>query len=87
MTCYQDLPLCYQAPRALPADRATLADAARVPFEFLHRTDGQLPLIDQAEQRVLWDVEAGLERQLPVFADNYAQRVAAARRPGSRHPQ
>jgi len=56
-------------------------DEALVLFDLLARgTCEQLPFADQAEQRVLWDVEAMLERELvePMRAD-YAQLLASAR--------
>lgn len=35
---------------------------------------------DQAEQRVMWDIESILEKQLPeVFADNYTDIIKQAR--------
>lgn len=58
------------------------ADEALVLFEFLSRWDetGTFDLVDQAEQRVLWDVLAGLEGQLTEpFSPDYGALVAAAR--------
>lgn len=58
------------------------ADQALVFFEWLAREDGKigLPTEHQAEQNVLWDIEAQLEKSLvePLQAD-YAVKVAAAR--------
>jgi hypothetical protein len=57
-------------------------DEALVLFEWLaHRDEaGDLPLEDQAEQRVLWDIHAGLESTLEEpFRPDYAKLLAAAR--------
>lgn len=57
-------------------------DAALVLFEWLARfNESGLPtFVDQAEQRVLWDLEADLESRLTEpFAADYNSRVAAAR--------
>jgi hypothetical protein len=63
-------------------------DEALVLYEVLARAhQGKLPwrestyrIEDQAEQRVLWDVEAMLESILPdVVAPDYDVRLAAAR--------
>lgn len=58
------------------------ADQALVLFEWLTREDGKdgLPTEHQAEQNVLWEIEAQLERILidPLQPD-YAVRVASAR--------
>ena len=55
---------------------------ALVLFEFLARfsKDESLSIEDQAEQRVLWDVECRLERALaePLMS-NYDEFLAAAR--------
>ncbi len=57
-------------------------DEALVLFDWLarHSAGEHLPFEDQAEQRVLWDLEAQLERVLaaPLRAD-YAHLLAAAR--------
>lgn len=56
-------------------------DEALVLFEWLARhSAGGLPFDDQAEQRVLWDLETQLESALvaPLRAD-YAERLAKAR--------
>jgi hypothetical protein len=57
-------------------------DEALVLFDFLARWEdtGRLAISDQAEQRVLWDVHALLERELtaPLNPD-YARLVAEAR--------
>ncbi|WP_454041875.1 hypothetical protein [Cellulosimicrobium sp. Marseille-Q8652] len=58
------------------------SDHALVLFELLARlnTDGQVPFADQAEQRVLWDLEAQLESNLTaVVASNYHEQLTAAR--------
>lgn len=56
---------------------------ALVLFEFLSRytDDGTLSIVDQAEQRVLWDLLAGLEPQMTqtINNPNYDSDVAAAR--------
>jgi len=57
-------------------------DQALVLFAFLTRTDKAIEklLEDQAEQRVLWDIEAMLEKALPhLFAENYGKLLSAAR--------
>ncbi len=56
-------------------------DEALVPFAWLATfNDGDHAVADQAEQRVLWDLEAMLERHLVApLAEDYAARVAAAR--------
>jgi hypothetical protein len=56
------------------------AAEALVLFEWLANHDGRLPSDDPAEQRVLWRVEAMLERALvePLSRD-YEALVAAAR--------
>lgn len=51
-------------------------------FEFLRRCDdeGEYAFVDQAEQRVLWDLEGNLERQLvEVFNPCYRELLNAAR--------
>lgn len=58
-------------------------DEAIVLFEFLSRTSNSetnLDFVDQAEQRVLWNLEAELERQLsePLSAD-FQELLEAAR--------
>lgn len=57
-------------------------DEALVLFDWLaNRTDRLLDnLVDTAPQRVLWSLEAVLEKSLPVvLASDYTQQVAAAR--------
>lgn len=59
-------------------------DEAIVLFEFLTRYSngsGELRVVDQAEQRVLWDIQAILESTLPEPINNprYEERVARAR--------
>lgn len=57
-------------------------DEALVLFEFLSRSQetGAFELVDQAEQRVLWDVLASLEKALAEpFSPDYGALVAAAR--------
>jgi len=45
----------------------------------LNQVDG-LPIEDQAEQRVLWDLEATLEAQVKsVLAEDYRERLSRAR--------
>lgn len=54
---------------------------ALVLFEFLRRCDdeGQYTFADQAEQRVLWDLECSLQPQLvEVFSPNYAELLKTA---------
>ena len=59
------------------------ANEALVLFEWLHRVQDQeaaLGIEDQAEQRVLWDMSACLERVLvEPFDGNYHQLVSDAR--------
>jgi hypothetical protein len=59
------------------------ANEALVLFEWLHRVEDQeaaLGIEDQAEQRVLWDMSACLERVLvESFDGNYHQLVSDAR--------
>jgi hypothetical protein len=55
---------------------------ALVLFAFLHRFDDEAayPFADQAEQRVLWDVECMLEKQLvELFSPDYHAFLAEAR--------
>lgn len=58
-------------------------DQALVFFEWLARTGaGEQPAAfeDQAEQRVLWDLEAALEKNLTEpFKSDYRERLEAAR--------
>ena len=58
-------------------------DQALVLFEWLARTGaGEQPAAfeDQAEQRVLWDLEAALEKHLAEpFKSNYRELLEAAR--------
>jgi hypothetical protein len=55
-------------------------DEALVLFEWLQRAGGREDgWVDQAEQRAVWDLASALEARLPVFADDYGSRVAAAR--------
>ncbi len=51
-------------------------------FEWLHRLNesSEAPFIDQAEQRVAWDLEAALEAANPaLFGGDYLRRLQAAR--------
>jgi len=55
---------------------------ALVLFEFVSRfsQDGELEIMDQAEERVLWDVCSLLERALSEpFLPNYSNLLAKAR--------
>lgn len=58
-------------------------DQALVLFEWRARTGaGEQPaaFVDQAEQRVLWDLEAALEKHLvEPFKSDYRDLLAAAR--------
>ena len=57
-------------------------DEALVLFEFLSRftEQQQLDIRDQAEQRVLWDIQADLESALPEpLAHDYDQHLQRAR--------
>jgi hypothetical protein len=57
-------------------------DEAVVLLDYLARTNKKprRDVEDQAEQRVLWDLEASLERSVSEVLDpNYAQMVAGAR--------
>ena len=59
------------------------ADEALVMFDWLARTSAAAepaPFVDQAEQRVLWNVECELERVLAQpFSDDYAALLASSR--------
>lgn len=62
----------------------TLSDAeALVLFDWLGRTSDTglpAPFVDQAEQRVLWQVEAALERSLvAILRPDYASLLSRAR--------
>lgn len=65
------------------AEGVTLAlthDEALVLFEWLHSNEGKHGFSDQAEQRVLWDLEASLERQLAALVSpDYARLLNEAR--------
>lgn len=56
---------------------------ALVLFEYLRRCDdddGKYVFVDQAEQRVIWDLEMAIQPQLDeVFAPNYGELLKAAR--------
>jgi hypothetical protein len=55
-------------------------DEALVIFEWLHVNEGKHEFADQAEQRVLWDLEASLERQVTaLFSPDYSQLLDQAR--------
>jgi hypothetical protein len=55
-------------------------DEALVLLDWLAANVDTLSFRDQAEQRVLWDIEAMLEAQLvEPFASNYAELLQAAR--------
>jgi hypothetical protein len=66
-----------------PSDDLRLSrDAALVLFDMLSRAGptGAVRPVDSAEQRVLWDLEAELERLLPEpFLKNHDELLAAAR--------
>ena len=64
-------------------------DAALVLFDFLSRVNRAYAAImeDQAEARVLWDIEADLERALDVVvARDYEAQVQEARSRVRDHP-
>ena len=49
-------------------------------FEWLHSNEGKHEFSDQAEQRVLWDLEASLEAQVAVLlSPDYARVLGEAR--------
>lgn len=56
-------------------------DEALVLFEFLRRSDdeGAYRFADQAEQRVVWNLEIAIQPQVPVFAPNYGELLKQAR--------
>lgn len=58
-------------------------DHALVLFDWLSRSNAvgaPASFVDQAEQRVFWDLEAALERRLAdVLSADYAARVGVAR--------
>ena len=64
-----------------PDVQLSLGEAkALVLYEWLHRVgDAEHGWVDQAKQRAVWDLTASLERQLPVFATDYGNRLDAAR--------
>ncbi|MBN9295195.1 MAG: hypothetical protein J0G96_14555 [Flavobacteriia bacterium] len=48
-------------------------------FRF-NETDNTVFFEDQAEERVLWDIEAALEKTMPeTFSDNYSELLLKAR--------
>ena len=58
-------------------------EEALILFEWLalleERSDSRL--CDEAEQKVIWNIEGQLEKQLPdVVMEDYKQRVSAAKR-------
>jgi hypothetical protein len=58
------------------------ADEALVLFEFLSRysDSDELTIVDQAEQRALWNVCCSLESELAEpFSDRYGELLEAAR--------
>lgn len=58
------------------------ADEALVLFEFLSRysESDQLSIVDQAEQRALWNLQCLFERQLvEPFRSDHEEQLAAAR--------
>lgn len=55
-------------------------DQALVLFEVLQWLEDAGPFADQAEQRVLWDMQCVLERQLAeILSPNYGQLLDEAR--------
>ena len=55
-------------------------DEALVLFEWLHSNEAKHEFADQAEHRVLWDLEAALERQIAVlFSPDYSRLLDEAR--------
>ena len=57
-------------------------DQALIFFDWLVRVNqrGEVNVEDQAEERVLWDLESMLEKQLPVVLESdYDARLSAAR--------
>lgn len=56
------------------------ANEALVLFEYLRRSDdeGTYRFVDQAEQRVLWNLECLLEPLVPVLDPNYADLLKQA---------
>jgi hypothetical protein len=67
----------------ISADDVTLTlthDEALVLFEWLHSNEAKHVFSDQAEQRVLWDLEASLERQVAaLLSPEYARLLDEAR--------
>lgn len=67
-----------------PSDKVRLEltrSEAIVLFEFLRRSDDNRShaFVDQAEQRVLWDLECALEPQLhEIFDPKYGEILKAA---------
>ena len=65
-----------------PVQLELTEDEALVLFEFLARFDDSeiLSLVDQAEERALWNLHSLLQRQLvEIFDPNYETMVEAAR--------
>lgn len=62
---------------------ALTGDEALVLFDWLRRTSdagGPAPFVDQAEQRALWQLEAGIERSLvSSFRPDYEAILGRAR--------
>lgn len=65
-----------------PVQLELTEDEALVLFEFLARFDDSdtLSLVDQAEERMLWNLHCRLQKQLvEIFDPNYETMVEAAR--------
>jgi hypothetical protein len=71
------------APSTVPVQLTLTNDEALVLFEWLTRTsdnDAPAPFVDRAEQRVLWDLLAMLERVLVgPLSPEYDKLLTAAR--------
>lgn len=71
---WTDLMTAEEIPISLPHDQTLVL------FEWLARTGSAAEFEDQAEQRVLWDLEALLEKHLTdPFKSDYRERLDAAR--------
>jgi len=69
-------------PEVSPVSLTLSRDEALVLFDYLFRFDrsDSLAIEDQAEQRVLWNLQARLEKILAEpFRDDYADLIRAAR--------
>ncbi len=74
----------FEVQRPMASTKVTLQlsnDEALVFFDWIKRfNESTASFADQAEERVLWDLEAILEKQMvEAFSDDYEQLLVAAR--------